>query len=1342
MIAGPAAFVGEASAASGDVASAADVQTNDASSMTADLAQEDTSTADPDFRKSTLQGFSATNPTALEWGPDDRLYVSTQRGTLYALDVERTGENSYQVTEEVQIDAIKDIPNHLDTGDYDPSDGDRQITGLTVGGTAAEPVLYVSSSDSDIDVNEVDDDTDTNSGAISRLTLDWSSDGSSITNIDHDVMVIGLPRSSENHAPNGLDLSSDGDTLYVAQGGNTNKGAPDNNFGFTPEYALSAAVLEIDLAQINADYDEKNFQDYDPQGSSQSYPDLTFLYAIPTIETDDGTDGDDLPFGGERGENMAKLVEGGPVQIYSPGYRNPYDVVLAESGKLYVSDHGPNGGWGGQPADANGDIVSDASSVTNHPNEDGGFQKQDEFIQVDEGTYGGHPAPIRANPTGADIYDQNGDVVLDITSSNSPVPQSLVNPDEADYIPPTSGSPDPGAPAGSANTMETTGGQKVLFDPTGGTDEYTASNFGGAMQGDILQVELNGDVERVELSADGETATNVETIFNTGGPLGIATIGDDGAFPGTVWTANRGPGDVTVFEPVDYDGASGGGDCAGTDDASLDEDGDGYDNADELDAGTDPCSAASTPADFDDDGTSNLNDPDDDNDGLDDTEDPFAVDADNGVDTTLPVQYDLSELSLFGESGQGWTGLMTNGQDDYQDLYDPTKMTVGGAAEVLTVESVPTGDAINDDQQYAFQFGVDAPDEPFTVSTTVSGYPSDPANYHGLGVYVGNGDQDNYAKLVVSANGGTGGLEFAKETGGSFSSMARLDDSTVKGPSTSTDLYLTVDPTTDPNPNNGQDEVEVTAEYAVDGGQRTEVATGAIPASWLDSSDGTGLAVGVISTSYEAGSPFAATWSDISVERVSDDTGDMTVAEAVASQNAPADEIDRSEIQTAINWWATDAEVPGTAGETISRSELQSLINAWATDATVGDGGGNQAPSIQAISDRTVTEGDSAQVSVSASDADGDSLTLSKTSGPSFVTLTDDGDGTGALDITPGSGDAGTYTVEVTAADGNGGTATESFQLTVEETTTGTGSAEITVNANSDNIDVSTYGQGSFEITNTGDQPITSVTFDVSESLVPDAVFDPDGKAGDETAKPLSIDSESGDGVGVVSTADDDVFSQPHNGQDDTEGYDRMTIEFDDFEPGESVSFSIDLDPTTIKGVSGAGGAGSISGLELTASDVSVGYADGATQQTDLFGDGSDGGAQATVDSDVEPAPTLGVEGVSLQSTDFPAHEAAAVDSQQQTLTLSGAAGTTVRLIEIEGSLPPSDGYDLDEFEADSAESVSYRTVTLDSNGQATVQVSLSESNPNYFVAVGEASDGDTGRTSGTVILEYDSGSN
>jgi hypothetical protein len=1299
------------------------------------LSGEGASSVDPDFTKSKLQGFSAGNPTAIDVGPDGRLYVSVQSGTIYALETERTGENSYQVTNEVVIDAIKDIPNHDDFGTLESGETNRQATGLTAGGTADDPVVYVATSDPEIDVGQDDDDTDTNSGAISRLTFDWNSDGS-LASVDHDVMVLGLPRSEENHATNGLDLSADGDTLYVAQGGHTNKGAPGDNFGHTPEYALSAAVLEIDLAQIDADHAEKNLQDYD-----SNYPDLTFLYAIPTIGNDDATDGDDLPFGGEDGINQAKLVENGPVQIFSPGYRNPYDLVLAESGKLYVSDHGPNGGWGGQPADANGNIVTDASSVTNHPNEDGSFSTNDQLIQADEGEYGGHAAPIRANPTQADIYDANGNVKFDINASNSPVPSSMVNPVEADYIPPTGGSPNPGAPAGSANTMETTSGQKVLFGPTGGTEEYTASNFGGAMQGDILQVELGGDIVRVELSADGETATNVETVFNTGSqPLGIATVGDDGPYPGVVLTANRGSGDVTVFEPVDYGGDGGGGpQCTGADDASIDEDGDGYDNADEIDAGTNPCSSASTPADFDDDGTSNLNDPDDDNDGLDDAEDPFAVDPDNGVDTTLPVQYDFSELGLFGENGQGWTGVMTNGQDDYQSLYDPTKMTVGGAAEVLTVEEVPQGDAYSDTntQQYGFQFGVDTPDEPFVVETTVSSFPENPENFQSAGLFIGTGDQSNYVKLVAAADGGNGGIEFAKEVDDTFThptSPNVVSDGAVAGGTTT--LRMTVDPTTDPAPDNGVDEVAVTAEYEVDG-TTTEIGTGAMPAGWLDTSDGVAPAVGVIATSNGA-SPFSATWTDISVDYVTQpanqpptadagadvtveegqevtldasgstdpdgdalgytwsqtagtpdglldffdgeqvtftapdvdgdttltfavdvsdgtdtatdtvdvtvedtdsSTGDQTVAEAVASNDDGDDTISLTEIQQAINWWSTGAEVPNTGGETISLTEIQQLINVWSTGATVGDGT--------------------------------DSVT----------------------------------------------------------------SAEATVTPNG-GIGASTYGGGSFSVTNTGETDLTSVSFDLSESAIPDAVFDPDGTAGDQTAKGLSIDSGES-ATGVVSTADGDVFSQPHDG-DSADGYDVLTVEFTDFNPGETVTFSTDIDPTTIKGASTTGGAGSVSGLELSGSAVTV-VSSSATVSNDLFTDGSDGGAQSSATDDIPSAPALGVEGVSLSSTDFPAHQAATVSSASQTLTLSGPAGATVELLTIEASLPPSDGYDLDAYEGDSAEVVSTQTVTLDENGEATVSVSLSESNLNYFQAAVQNGDGDTGEVSGTVVLDYDS---
>jgi hypothetical protein len=49
----------------------------------------------------------------------------------------------------------------------------------------------------------------------------------------------------------------------------------------------------------------------------------------------------------------------------------------------------------------------------------------------------------------------------------------------------------------------------------------------------------------------------------------------------------------------------------------------------------------------------------------------------------------------------------------------------------------------------------------------------------------------------------------------------------------------------------------------------------------------------------------------------------------------PDGEISLSEIQTAINWWAEDTEVPETGGQTISLTKIQTLINAWAEDQTV-----------------------------------------------------------------------------------------------------------------------------------------------------------------------------------------------------------------------------------------------------------------------------------------------------------------------------------------------------------------------------------------------------------------------
>ncbi len=138
--------------------------------------------------------------------------------------------------------------------------------------------------------------------------------------------------------------------------------------------------------------------------------------------------------------------------------------------------------------------------------------------------------------------------------------------------------------------------------------------------------------------------------------------GDADIFPGTVWSANYGSGNITVFEPDDYDAPPPG--CTGADNAALDEDGDLFDNADEIDNGTNPCSAAShaarrrrrqrpaistirttTTTAFSTRPTSSRSIPH------------------NGTTTTLPVNFtwDNDDPPEGGLLGLGFTGLMTNG---------------------------------------------------------------------------------------------------------------------------------------------------------------------------------------------------------------------------------------------------------------------------------------------------------------------------------------------------------------------------------------------------------------------------------------------------------------------------------------------------------------------------------------------------------------------------------------------------------------------------------------------------------------------------------------------------------
>src|SRR5262249_1144384 len=122
---------------------------------------------------------------------------------------------------------------------------------------------------------------------------------------------------------------------------------------------------------------------------------------------------------------------------------------------------------------------------------------------------------------------------------------------------------------------------------------------------------------------------------------------------------------------------------------------------------------------------SDLNDPDDDNDGLPDTSDPFAIDPQNGATTNLPVllTWDNDAVRPGGFLDLGFTGLMTDGVTNYAAPFDPAGTTGGGAAGVFTVDQVTPGDAAGslNTQHFGMQLGVHVTPATgvFTVATRV-----------------------------------------------------------------------------------------------------------------------------------------------------------------------------------------------------------------------------------------------------------------------------------------------------------------------------------------------------------------------------------------------------------------------------------------------------------------------------------------------------------------------------------------------------------------------------------------------------------------------------------------------
>ncbi len=321
-----------------------------------------------------------TRATSIQFGPDNRLYVSEMDGLIHVFNVTRAGKNNYNGTLFETIDLIKNVQNHNDDGTLDFANK-RLLTGIHVTGSAAQPVIYAASSDPRQAAGPSGNDSglDTNSGILHRLTRN----GGNWNKLD---LVRGLPRSEENHVSNGLVLVQN--KIYLNVGGHTNMGVPSNNFAELPEYALSAATLVIDLGMI---------------GNS--------TYDLPTLN---GPNDSSDPFGGHDGLNQAILEQNGPVKIFASGLRNAYDIIYTEAGRFYVWDNGPNTGWGGTPNN------NCANNIDN-----GGKKYWDGLHLISQGYYGGHPNPTRGN---------KGNTF----GGQSPI-QGAANPEECNYEIPNQG---------------------------------------------------------------------------------------------------------------------------------------------------------------------------------------------------------------------------------------------------------------------------------------------------------------------------------------------------------------------------------------------------------------------------------------------------------------------------------------------------------------------------------------------------------------------------------------------------------------------------------------------------------------------------------------------------------------------------------------------------------------------------------------------------------------------------------------------------------------------------------------------------------------------------------------
>ncbi|MEM6693094.1 MAG: tandem-95 repeat protein [Pseudomonadota bacterium] len=877
-----------------------------------------------------FQGSNLTNPTSLQFGPDGRLYVSEQNGTINAYTV--TIENGQYVATAHEtlelpngLGVVQGIQNHNDDGS-EASASNRQVTGIVVTGTAENPVLYVSSSDPRISKN-VDSNLDTNSGVVTKVS--WN--GSEWEAVD---ILRGLPRSEENHSVNGMVLDEDTNSLYLTIGGNTNNGAPSKFFAYTGEYALSGTVIEIDLDDIES-RDVLVDSDGGQGNTARSY-----VYDLPTLDDPtilnaDGGGGEDAngmdedgPWGGNDGLNMGIVAADAPFRIFADGLRNAYDLAMSADGKLYTLDNGSNLNLGDYPnvesPDDDGDGIT--GEALNTPN-DGGEGQEEPLFYLEDGGYYGHAAPVRANQNQSwSSYNDNGVAQVTVPDLSAQVPTG-VNIAPGFVIDPSKFTGDPTRLAQSGVEIadrEDSPALTKLFSSSNGLLYYDSKGqaFDGALDGSLIVTQQGGDVVAMKLNADG---TALEAIVDPGDD-GVLGTGDDfvpnGAgdgnwvlpgigleFPldvtqgpdGTLWIASLGGDNITIFAPS---------------------------------------------------GTVLPDDPDFDNDGIFDIADPFIRDAENG--TSLEIAGGETYLWDFAESasgstpgpdgyGGGLTGVMINGTTDFEEFFaeevgpnqtnlNNVKFTTAALGGATVIEAASQGDpnAANNNGEFLFHTGVKVGETVSTFNvkwTMLNPGSSIVDNFQQIGGYIGTGDQSNYLKIVGIEFGNGGGnakMQVALENNDSVSAYT-IDIPDLFAASVVDTETLTIELLVDVEAETAlpsityitpADVAETVVGTVVDLSGTNVMA--AINGEISVQGQETGLAVGLFSTNFgaPAGDAFQAVFDDIEIT-----TTEKNVA-PVAEDDSTFAGVDETIIIPVADLLANDTDP--NAGDTLAIVDVDS----------------------------------------------------------------------------------------------------------------------------------------------------------------------------------------------------------------------------------------------------------------------------------------------------------------------------------------------------------------------------------------------------------------------------------